>query len=465
MKSTILFLLIFSLSISGQYGNKPIKGTEDLNNSTSIVLLGDSIFTGIKTNILGFEIIFINIYADVASATDGLVIQQSSNGINWDHDDVYTVPAGGSKNYSINPYAKWLRIIYTNGSLAQTAFRLQTILKGNSKPSSHRIQDMIVDDDDAELVKAVLTAKNASGNFINIDADNFDNLKTVVQRLGASISSNSSSQLNVTQFLSNGEEAGRILDPSLEIARGNIIGHSTVHKFGNAPDFDTGDNEITIWDGADDGTAWENMNYTWSVSANIDSMSSSNAGDNQIIEIQGLKNDSLLCIQTITLNGQTPVALDTSLIRIFRAKNINSVNLLGHVFIYAGNDGVNSGIPNEADSIRALIIPENNQTEMAIYTVPNDETAYMRSWYAGTAGASKTSNYIIRIYARSSGQVFQLKHRSSISDNGTSYIQHKYIDPPKYDVFTDLIMTVQMTAAGGTAASVAGGFDIVLVDN
>ena len=251
----------------------------------------------------------------------------------------------------------------------------------------------------------------------------------------------------------------------LSIAKGDISGYSVIHKFGNAPDFDTGDNEVTIWDGAADGVLWEKMNYTWSNSANIDSISSSNGGDNQLIEIQGLKADSTLCTQTVTLNGQTPVALDTALIRVFRAKNITSINLLGHVFVYAGDDGVSSGIPNEADSIRALIISENNQTEMAIYTVPDDKTAYMRSWYAGTAGANKTSNYIIRIYARPEGQVFQLKHRASLSDEGTSHIQHKYTDPLRFDSFTDIYMTAEMQAVGGTSAAIAGGFDIVLVDN
>ncbi len=38
----------------------------------------------------------------------------------------------------------------------------------------------------------------------------------------------------------------------LSIARGNVSGLSFIHKFGNAPDFDSGDNIVSIWDGADD---------------------------------------------------------------------------------------------------------------------------------------------------------------------------------------------------------------------
>ena len=39
----------------------------------------------------------------------------------------------------------------------------------------------------------------------------------------------------------------------LEVAKGNIPGHSIVHKFGNAPDFDTSDGVVDVWDGASDG--------------------------------------------------------------------------------------------------------------------------------------------------------------------------------------------------------------------
>jgi len=34
---------------------------------------------------------------------------------------------------------------------------------------------------------------------------------------------------------------------SLEIAKGNISGTTFIHKFGAAPDFDTSDNEVSVW--------------------------------------------------------------------------------------------------------------------------------------------------------------------------------------------------------------------------
>lgn len=410
-----------------------VKGIVDGNNSTSSTLSANGVFTGKKTEILNYGISFINVYTDVASATDGLSIEQSSDGVNWDHCDCYTVNAGAAKNYSINPHAKYYRVVYTNGAVAQSAFRMQTILKGNSKPSSHRIQDSIADDDDAELVKAVLTGKN-NGSFVNVRTTLDGNL---------TISDNSS---------------------GLAIAKGDVSKHSFIHKFGNAPDFDTSDGEVTVWDGAEDGATWENMVYDYSSSADIDSISSSDAGDTVEIEILGLDSDYNAVTQTITLNGQTRVALTTSLVRVFRMINANSTNLVGHVFCYV-NGSITGGVPDDASTIRSIIQPENNQTEMAVYTIPNGYTGYMRSWYAATAGASKTSDYIIRLKARPTGGVFQLKHKSSINETGSSHVQHQYIEPEVFQAKTDLEMTVEMTAAGGTGANISAGFDIVLVEN
>ena len=114
-------------------------------------------------------------------------------------------------------------------------------------------------------------------------------------------------------------------------------------------------------------------------------------------------------------------------------------------------------------TVRALIDNGNNQTEMAIYTIPNGKTGYMRSWYASSAGANKSSNYVIKLKARPTGGVFQLKHRMAITDS--SPYQHKYIETPSFAAKTDLIMTAEMLVAGGTEASVSAGFDLVLVDD
>ena len=416
-------------------------GMVDSNNSTATPLGIGGVFTGTATEILKDAILFINVYTDVASATDGLMIEQSSDGTNWDHDDVFTVPAGGGKNYSINPFARYYRIVYTNGAVGQSSFRLQAIQKEmNAKPSSHRIQDAIVDDDDAELVKAVLSAKIEGDGFVNIQATESENLRVTDAESG------------------------------LAIAKGDVVGTSFIHKFGEAPDFDSTDGIVTIWDGADDGVLGGGaMVYTYSSTADIGLISSSNAGDTQDIEIQGLDTNGDLVTQTITLTGQTDVDISgvggTDLKRVFRMINRNSSDLAGVVYLRTNGSTQTAGVPDTANTVRAIINNGNNQTLMAIYTVPAGKTGYMRDWYAATAGGNRSSNYKIRLKARPDGEVFQLKHTSAVAENGTSAYQHDYNEPEVFSAGTDIEMTVATTDTPITGAAVSGGFDIVLVNN
>jgi hypothetical protein len=263
--------------------------------------------------------------------------------------------------------------------------------------------------------------------------------------------------------LVTGEKSLYTIDHGLEIARGTFSTMSLVHKFGAAPDFDTGDNEVTVWDGANDGGIDE-MSYNYSATAAIDTISSDAAGT-QDIEIQGLDSNYDLVTQTATLNGTAQVTLSTSLIRVFRAKNVGSTNLAGNVYIFEQTaDAGADGIPDDTTKIRAVIYAANNQTEMAIYTVPNGKSAYMRGFYATNAGARQTADYLVKLKVRPDGQVFQLKHKFVVADNQVPY-QHIYTDPQKFTEKSDIEMTVQLLTAGKTDANMIAGFDVVLVDD
>lgn len=147
-----------------------IKGIVDSGNSTSTPLGGGGVFTGTAIETLNYGIVFVSVYADVASITDGLSIQQSIDGTNWDFTDSFTIAAGANENYSVNPHARYLRVVYTNGAGAQSSFRLQTVLKGNAKPSSHRLSDTVTTQDDAELVKSIIAyRKSPDEEYYDVD--------------------------------------------------------------------------------------------------------------------------------------------------------------------------------------------------------------------------------------------------------------------------------------------------------
>ena len=249
----------------------------------------------------------------------------------------------------------------------------------------------------------------------------------------------------------------------LAISQGEVEGTSFIHKFGATPDFDAGDGSVDVWDGASDGGIDE-MQYNYSTTAAIDSVSTDEAGATQEVEVQGLDGDYKLKVQTVSLNGHERVNLPTSLIRTFRMKNVSVTDFASTVVAYE-NTALVDGIPADTTKIRAVVNNGNNQTLMALYTIPAGKTGYMRSFFAGSAGASRSTDYIIDLFARPFGQVFQLKHRSSLVETGTSHWNHIYSEPEKFTEKTDIAMRVRTTESPITAASVAAGFDLILIDN
>ena len=176
-----------SINSSGQM-EVVLSGKLCATNSTSTPLNADAVFTGTAEEITDYGYIFVSTYSNVASATDGLSVQQSTDGTNWDNTDDYTVPAATGKTYSFQPASRYFRVVYTNGGSDQTAFRLQTICKKTaSLASSHRIQDNIVDEDDAELMKSVITGKNPQDTFVNFTATTAGNFKVSLEEANGNI--------------------------------------------------------------------------------------------------------------------------------------------------------------------------------------------------------------------------------------------------------------------------------------
>lgn len=121
-------------------------------NSTIVPLGISGAFTGGSFDALGFSSITVSVFTNQASATDGLQVQQSIDNTNWDLTDAYTVPitaAGQAKTFSIPVQARYIRIVYTNGTTAQTVFRMATIVHTyKPRAASIRPQDARTNDND-----------------------------------------------------------------------------------------------------------------------------------------------------------------------------------------------------------------------------------------------------------------------------------------------------------------------------
>jgi len=250
--------------------------------------------------------------------------------------------------------------------------------------------------------------------------------------------------------------------PVLELAKGTTAGVSVVHKFGHSQNIDTADSDVIIWDGP---TVSDNYKLTpaqlfSSTTADIDSISSSNAGDTVDIEIQGLDGNYDLVIQTATLNGQTRVALATPLMRVFRAYNTSGTALAGDVYIYV-DGAVTGGIPDTAADVKAIVQAGEEQTLMAVYTVPAGYAAYMSGLYWSIT--SKISSLAtVSQFRREQGGVFRIKERRGAQTAGTGNLDIAHVVPEKINEKTDIYMSAN-ASANNTAIS--AGFDLILVQD
>lgn len=171
-------------------------------NSTTDVLDVDEVFTGDWQDTLDYGTVTVGIIADQNSATDGLVIQWSADATNVAQDDVFTITANAGKVFTFGPANRYVRVKYTNGGSAQTSFNLQTIMRRVFiKPSSHRINDSIVAEDDAQLMKSVLTGENPSGTFVNFKATTAGNFKTSLEEFENTVSDDSNSALKTSNYI------------------------------------------------------------------------------------------------------------------------------------------------------------------------------------------------------------------------------------------------------------------------
>lgn len=177
-----------------------LEGHQCIENTTSTPLSAAGVFTGSGwQDTIDYGILTISVVTDADSATDGLEIQWSVDGVNAIDADVFTILADNPKTFTFGPAHRYYRIKYTNGGSDQTSFNLVSILRRvYVKPSSHRIQDSIVAEDDAELVKSVITGQRPDGTFGNAGVTSQDNLKVSLDEYGDTPSIDAFDRLRVS---------------------------------------------------------------------------------------------------------------------------------------------------------------------------------------------------------------------------------------------------------------------------
>jgi len=234
-------------------------------------------------------------------------------------------------------------------------------------------------------------------------------------------------------------------DYYLEVSMGNIPGATFVSKFGQNDDIGIGAFE-DIWDL---GGVYP---YPTDATAPITRVDSSSASDTTNVEVQGLDVNGDLVVQTIAINGTTGTNLTTALWRVFRLKNVGATPYVGTVRVTNAGDTVTY----------AQIQTGNEQTLMALYTIPNGKTGYLCCGNASMAGLKRDYSIDGHVYMRNYGGVYQLKNTFGLNADGTGYFQHHYQIPLPIAGKTDVRVQGISTSSGGVMNAT---FDILLIDN
>jgi len=258
-------------------------------------------------------------------------------------------------------------------------------------------------------------------------------------------------------------EYDEIVDYNLEVSRGNVLDTEAVHKFGLAQSIASGDGEVDIWDGVNDGLASKITPYNWIDSGPVDLQISSSSTADVGIEIQGegLDENWDLARGSVVLDGQNAVSIGLQRNRIHRAYNNSGTPLVGIVYVSDAGTTLVAGVPQDDTKIRAIIHPSSQQTQMALYTVPNGHSLYITHGWANVGRSNVSSGQAgVVIYRRSFGGVFRTVHTLAISVSGSSGDHRPYALPLKFEAKEDLIYRANVSANG---MAVSAGFHGILI--
>jgi hypothetical protein len=239
----------------------------------------------------------------------------------------------------------------------------------------------------------------------------------------------------------------------LQVARGQIQGHSSFCQFGiNTA---VGTSNETIWIGSN--------TYTFPAAASVLKVSSSSANDAspsgtgaQTIQIQGLNAAYEAVSEIVSLNGQTAINTTNSYLRVNKMTVLTAGTggtSVGN--IYAGTGDVTAGVPAVVVNQTGILA---NETESAFYTVPAGYTAFINMWTmsSGNTTADEWTRFTLRI--RPLGGVFGIKAQYHIAASGIYECKAAYPLPIPEKADLEIL-----AATSDGSASVSTQLQIILV--
>lgn len=203
----------------------------------------------------------------------------------------------------------------------------------------------------------------------------------------------------------------------------------TLIKFGENTDLDADVKE----------TIWNRGGYETYVFANeIDRVVSTSASDTISVVIEGHTNSGTELVpvytfltQTVTLTGQTPVALTTPISRVSRLSVSNHIGLAGDVAVFE-DSAVVSGSPSDITKVHLLVsgtLGHNSSHKAA--TTFSDTDYFILTEVSTGVRRKATASVDFTLEVREGGRVFVPRLVWSSTQSGTTISLHPYLIVPK----------------------------------
>lgn len=234
----------------------------------------------------------------------------------------------------------------------------------------------------------------------------------------------------------------------LQVAKGQVVGASSVNKFGT--NLDVGTTEETIWTNGG--------NITWPAAAFTAYIVSSDAADAsagtgaRTVTVSGLDADYKVKTASVTLNGTSAVAISGTWLRINRA------------FVTSSGTGGGAAGTVTIQDVGATVVyadlSEGNQTQIAAYTVPAGHTLYLDQITFTAAVSIGTNSATVKLDTRDFGSnTFRTRYIADLqSGELINSLQYPLALPEKTDIEARAVMSA------GTA-SISAFFEGVLIAN
>lgn len=196
----------------------------------------------------------------------------------------------------------------------------------------------------------------------------------------------------------------------------------------------------------------------------IDAVVSDDAGNTQDVVIEGHSISGgvfTFVSQTVTLNGQTKVDLDTPLARATRIYNADSSALAASSRVYVYNSsGVTlaSGVPDIDAQVHLIMDAGEEQSLKAATAFSNVDYGLITQVY-GTVDKKTAATVDFRLKVRTAGGVFRTQFKRSVASTGNNNFDFQirpFLIVPKN---ADVIVTA---VASTTGVSVSAGFNCLL---